>query len=239
MARQFTEEERQKGLQTRQNNKILLEQAKRNTTISTGETAVVAQAKTDSFNRYIPTMAPKIESEEVHRKREQLEIARMEAELNALKTPPIDTKLDYFQKMLELQQQHNKEVLELQKSKFETQLELAKLQEGAETDWSGELIQLMMPMLPSILANFKQNTQQAAQTPLVPEVTPQQTGSDAAVETVKGEEMGFVQELKAKLKSGKLTTEQAYEDFKKEAPEYAKFVNKEQFTVFIEKLKQS
>lgn len=88
----------------------------------------------------------------------ELELQRLEYEKRKLaidldKLAKPDTNIDYYSKMLEMQQQFNNQILSMQKQNFDTQLELAKLQLGQEGEtekWLG----FLEPYLPTLIGRF-------------------------------------------------------------------------------------
>jgi hypothetical protein len=139
-------------------------------------------------------------------KRAELELKKLEIEIEKLSSP--NTSVDYFKQMLELQANHNKSLLEMQKQQFDIKLELEKMkllsEGGGDDDLMGQLIQ---PLIPQLLNSKLMKGG---------EVTPEKPKMD-------------LNEYAKAIQEGKITEVMAYEDFKLERPDLAKLTPYEVF----------
>lgn len=89
-------------------------------------------------------------SQTLEEMREAIEIKKLQMELEKLEKP--NTSIDYFQKMLELQQNHFNQLLTMQGKQSELQIELEKLKLGGEKD-DGMMgyVQMLAPYIPQII----------------------------------------------------------------------------------------
>jgi hypothetical protein len=146
----------------------------------------------------------------IAQKREELELKKLEIEIAKLSAP--NTSVDYFKQMLDLQQNHFNQLLEMSKQHSSLQLEIEKLKMGGDSEDS-YLLDMIAPILPQILNQNKA-------------VTP--------IEGDKKPKMNKEEYVKA-VQEGKISLEQAYEDFKTEFPNYN--MTLEQFKPQFEKVK--
>jgi hypothetical protein len=145
-------------------------------------------------------------------KRAELELRKLEMEIEKLNAP--NTSMDYFKEMLQLQQQHFTQLLTMQKEQSNLLLEIEKLKLGGETDdGMAFMLDIIKPILPQILAKKMESK-----------------------DDKKGVTMNKEEYIK-QIKEGKITLEQAWEDFKMELPTYAEKMTLEQFKEQYEKIK--
>lgn len=190
-----------------------------------------------------PVQAVVYDDGAIAKKRQELELKKLEIELSKLEKP--DTSVDYYSKMLELQQNHFKQVLEMQKEQGALKLEIEKLklEDVGDSDDFMPLIKSLLPLLPSILANKNQtpqvNTksnkggvkkQGAASTAPVQTRLQEQEVKEMAAPTTAGE----LQEYIDAIRSGEITYEDALEDFKNSP--YKNMMTEEQFKAKFEQI---
>ena len=139
----------------------------------------------------------------LEQRRQELEIKRLEMEISRLEKP--DTKIDYYDKMLELERKHNETLMQMQQKNFDTTLEIEKLKlSNGSDDMMPFLVENLLPLLPKIL-------EKKAETPTTAIGNP----TTAPVEGVKVMDTSQVPpEYIADVKAGKITEEQAYRDLK-------------------------
>jgi hypothetical protein len=94
----------------------------------------------------------KPQTDSISEMREKLEIRKLQIELDKLEKP--STNIDYFEKMLTLQNENFKAQLEMQKSQNDLKLEIEKLKLGDGEDSMMGYIQMLAPFLPQIMANL-------------------------------------------------------------------------------------
>lgn len=171
----------------------------------------------------------------IDEKKAELEVKRLEIEIKKLEQP--NTSLDYFKQMLDIQQSHAKDLMEMQNKNFETRLEIERLKLGnGDSDYL-DILKDFLPYLPQILANQQK-------TAVAPNFSSQKTSAKQVKiedkpkveENITEEKKGGVDNNMDKLEAykkmiiaGEISEEQAYEDFKKEMPDYAKVTTKKQF----------
>lgn len=182
----------------------------------------------------------------VNEMREQLEIKKLQIELDKLEKP--DTSIDYYSKMLELQQQHFNQLLEMQKQQTGLQLEIEKLKlaEVSDGDDFLPLIKGLLPYLPEIIKARNQTPQVNTKSDDVEKsktagespagVSNSQKGGDD-VEITKETTAGELQEYVEAIKKGEISYEEAYEDFKNSP--YADMLTDEQFKAKFEAIKKT
>lgn len=169
--------------------------------------------------------APQNFSSEIQKKREELELKKLEIEIKRLETP--NTNIDYFDKMLQIQQQNFQQLLAMQKEQSDLKLQLAKLEMGeGEGDFAEEFLS---SSLPSILEALKQKKGS-------PEVSTTEQKGGVEVKIPTAEEL---EAYKKKIKAGEVTFEQFYEDAQKSYPELAKKFTKQQIFDEYAKIKNS
>jgi hypothetical protein len=190
-----------------------------------------------------PVQAVVYDDGAIAKKRQELELKKLEIELSKLEKP--DTSVDYYSKMLELQQNHFKQVLEMQKEQGNLKLEIEKLklEDVSDSDDFMPLIKSLLPLLPSILANKNQTPQvktkndyggvkkqgAASAAPVQTEL-PKQEVEEMAAPTTAGE----LQEYIDAIRSGEITYEDALEDFKNSP--YKNMMTEEQFKAKFEQI---
>jgi len=175
--------------------------------------------------------------------RQQLEVRKLQIELEKLEKP--DTSIDYYSKMLELQEKNFQAQLEMAKQQgdLKLQIETLKLQEVGGSDDFMDIIKPLMPLLPQLL---KAKTQ-TPQLPQKIEVTEDKKGgASPSVNTEKvitgGDEMditkdttaGEMQEYVNAIQNGEISYNEALEDFK--ASPYANLLTEEQFKEKFDKI---
>jgi len=190
-----------------------------------------------------PLQAAIFDEETIKKKRQELELKKLEIELSKLEKP--DTSVDYYSKMLELQQNHFKQVLEMQKEQGDLKLEIEKLklEDVSDSDDFMSLIKSLLPLLPSILANKNQtpqvNTksnnggvkkQGAASAAPVQTKLPTKEVQKVETPTTAGE----LQEYIDAIRSGEITYEEALDDFKNSP--YKNMMTEEQFKAKFEQI---
>lgn len=155
-------------------------------------------------------------------RRLELEIKRTETEIERLNKP--DTKIDYYDKMLDITKEHNKQIVDMLKSEQDLKIQIAKLEleSGEGGDFTDLIIDKLLPMLPDMLA--KRNE---IKTPVPPSKT--ETPQIQKMDTSKVPPTYITD-----IKSGKITEEQAFKDLKKAiklgfAPEGTKLPTKVEF----------
>ena len=175
--------------------------------------------------------------------RQQLEVRKLQIELDKLEKP--DTSIDYYSKMLELQKESFSQQLEMLKQQTDLKLEIEKLK-LVEVGGSDDLMDLIKPLLPLLPQLIKAKTQ----TPEIPKsngviedkkggVSPStkieqvMTGGDD-VDINKNTTAGELQEYVTAIKNGEITFDEALEDFK--ASPYANLLTEEQFKEKFDKI---
>ena len=153
----------------------------------------------------------------INDKRAELELKKLEIEIQRLEKP--NTSIDYFDKMLSLQQSHFNQLLEMQKGQSNLMIEIEKLKLGGESDDSiFMMLDMIKPILPQLLAK---------------------KGITPALEGLGDKKTMNREEYLAKMKDGSITPEMGFEDFKLEFPDLAKNMTFDQFKVQFEKVKQN
>lgn len=94
---------------------------------------------------------------ELRLERIEFEKEKLRREKEKLAKP--DTSIDYYSKMLEMQQAYNGQLLNMQKQNFEIQIQLAKLELGKDDD-TMKWIEFLEPYLPTLLQRFGGGQQQ-------------------------------------------------------------------------------
>ena len=176
-------------------------------------------------------------------KKAELELRKLEIEMDKLTQPA--TSIDYFQKMLELQQQHNNTLLQMQKENFTTQLEIEKLKLG---DGGEDWIKDLLPLLPSLLqqrgitptpqnlpATSNLLTESGDITLGKPKIPEQKKSKKGVISMMAKEEVdAYVQ----RIKDGKIEEEEAFKKFKEQMPEYADKMPRNNFHKWFEDIKK-
>jgi hypothetical protein len=180
-----------------------------------------------------PATPPTPQTTSIAKKREELELKKLEIEIAKLEKP--DTNIDYFQKMLELQGTHFKQLLEMQKQHSGLMLEIEKLKFGEGSDEMAWL-EMLEPYLPKIFGTQQQpdawgNTNNPYQYPdmtrahiPLPAVVPIEAksgGVDEQNSYLLSDELSSktpppiftADEIITLIKSGEMTEEEAYISF--------------------------
>lgn len=167
-----------------------------------------------------------VSSDDIERKRSELELKKLQIEIDRLEKP--NTSMDYFQKMLELQAQHNKEFMVMQQENFKVQLELERLKNSGDDDGMS-WIKDLLPLLPELIKQKKNqqplNTREAVTKEGAVNSAPLQNQEEAPMQTptTKAE----LDEYKDAVRRGEISFEEAYEDFL--ATPYGKLLSKDAF----------
>ena len=175
--------------------------------------------------------------------REQLEIKKLQIELDKLEKP--DTSIDYYAKMLEMQKENFKTQLEMATQQGDLKLEIEKLK-LVEVGGSDDMMDLIKPLLPLLPQLIKAKTQ----TPEIPKsngVTEEKkegVSPSSKIEQVMkgGDDMdinknttaGELQEYVSAIQKGEITYSEALEDFN--ASPYASLLTEEQFKEKFDKI---
>ena len=172
-------------------------------------------------------------SDAISKKREELELKRLELEISKLSSP--DTRVDYFEKMLELQKNSFTQQLDMQKQQLDLRLEIEKLKLMGDGESESMLpyLQMLAPLIPAILKKESGTKKETAVNSAVPQTQTKQEEEKMKVPTTAGE----IEEYKQAIKRGEISFEEAYEDFL-ETP-FASSMSKEQFRVKFNELKKS
>jgi len=163
--------------------------------------------------------------EDLERKRIELDIKKQEIEIERLGKP--NSQMDYWDKLIIMQQQHFNQMIEMEKRHAEMKIEIEKLKlsqnSSGEMDW---IIDIIAPMLPSLLGN-KSNVEKTIASTQSPE------------NKLKGEDEPKMKpdEYLDKMRKGEITCEMAFEDFKLEYPLVAAKMTLENFKPIYEKIK--
>ena len=175
-----------------------------------------------------------VNTEELERKRTELEILKIEKEMTKLTADPEpDTKMDMWKQLLEQQQEHFKQLLEMNKQHNDLRLEIEKLKlgEGGGTDEAMMWLDMLKPVMPVIAEKFLNK----GSTP-VDSVSSEPTlniipaSSDNVTRQAKADSVeDKEEELKAAIRNGTVTLKMAWEDFKAQVPDYKKVMTYAQF----------
>lgn len=172
----------------------------------------------------------KIDGEAVEKKQQELTLKKLDIELKALDTP--NTGMDIWKQMLEMQDKHHKETLELLNDKFDAKLEAL---ESSLNNSSGNETDDLMEWL-KIIQTFKQPQQQnpvdnsALQTP--------QNGIIPPINTQQGGEKVDSKKIISLIKSGMITEAQAWAYLSAQEPLFQKMFSEKEFHKLFEKLKK-
>ena len=151
-------------------------------------------------------------SDTIAKKREELELKKLEMEIAKLSAP--NTSMDYFKEMLQMQQQHFNQLLTMntQQAELKREVELLKIGDGADT--GDDFLASLIPLLPDIIKNNK--------TAAAP-VQPPQEQKEEVNKMISGGAFSLaqVEEIKRKVKSGEITEEQFIADAIKFFPQLA------------------
>ena len=171
----------------------------------------------------------------IDEKRAELELRKIEIEIEKLNAP--NTSIDYFQKMLDLQQQHFNQLLNMQQQQSNLMLEIEKLKMGGESEDSMVyFLEMLKPILPSIMDKIN-NTKSVKSPEVLKTGTGDNTPPNISPTNEKGEKVN-AEDYKQRIRDGKVSLEQAWIDFKKELPKYAEAMGFEQFKIEYEKIKK-
>ena len=183
-----------------------------------------------------------ISSNSVDEMRQQLELKKLQIEIDKLEKP--DTSIDYYSKMLELQKENFKTQLDMATQQGDLKLEIEKLK-LLGSDGGDDFMEMIKPIIPLLPQILKQKTPQKLNSD---EVKPQENKTSPAVKVEQvvngGEEVeitkettvGELQEYTNAIKEGKISYEEALEDFK--ASPYANVLTDEQFKAKFDKIKE-
>ena len=157
-------------------------------------------------------------------KRRDLDLRRIEIELEKLAKP--DTSVDYYSKMLELQEKSFKAQLEMLQQQSNLKIEIEKLKLAADNsgDFAEDFLYGLLPMLPELIKQQQAKEKLKGGDTDVKKMISMMTAKD-------------LEEYKLKIRAGVITLEQAYEDFQKAYPEMKDKITKEQFQAEYEKIK--
>jgi hypothetical protein len=189
-----------------------------------------------------PTKERKIIPKSVEDKRAELEILKIEREMERLSKPDIP-ETNYFKEMLEQQKQHFAQLLEMNKQQNDLRLEIEKLKMIGESESSSDMgleaLEIIKPFLPQIAAKLGggSSPHPPLTAPLTQEIPPQEMkgGDKMEISTTKEFE-----EYKLKIKSGEIDEKQAYEDFKENVPPHiVKTLGYKGFKKEFDKIKNS
>jgi anti-sigma28 factor (negative regulator of flagellin synthesis) len=200
----------------------------------------------DVKEKFPPATPPKEKSEyryksnekTIEEKRAELELKKLDIEIAKLEQP--STSIDYFQKMLELQTQFNNKLMEMQKESFDVKLELMKLQMGGE---SGDNTLQYLEIFKELMPLMKQQPQQINSDIVTESATKDIKENHKQLSERGKKQMDFtdgkaVEELRKKIKSGELSEDDAYKDFKESTPvKISSKISKEYFHEIFEKVK--
>ena len=186
---------------------------------------------TNDHNKILKESTPKPPKEkivnpvninELDRKRTELEILKIEREMDRLTAPPEpDTKMDLWYKMLEQQQQHFNQLLEMNKQHNELKLEIERLKIGGESDdntlmWL-EMLKPFMPVIASKMANT------SAVNSVSPDTNTASTSNVTRDTNAETEQERYTRAIK----DGTITEEMAWNDFKTAFPNDTSMTRKE------------
>jgi len=159
----------------------------------------------------------------IEEKKAELELKKLEIEIQKLQTPT--TNIDYFQKMLELQDNHFQQLLQMQQKQNELQLKITELENRNEGDGDSWIFDLL-PAIPELLKARNAQTQPAQQV-------------QKEVFEVKKPTEAELYEYKMKIRAGQITFEQFLEDAKKTYPELISKISLERIKEEYDKIKNS
>jgi len=153
-----------------------------------------------------------VTNDDIERKRGELELKKLQIEIDRLEKP--NTSIDYFQKMLELQQLHFNQQIQMvqQQNDLKLEIEKLKLMGDGNSDSMLPYLQMLAPLIPELMKKQKQQktTGSTGSTGLKSEEKAEE------VQEVEKEDRNQIQDLeeyKAAIKRGEISFEEAYEDF--------------------------
>jgi hypothetical protein len=175
-------------------------------------------------------------SSSVAEMREKLEIKKLEMELSKLEKP--DTSVDYYSKMLELQQQHFTQLLQMTTAQNDLKLEIEKLKllGNGEDDSMLPYLQMLAPLIPAIL---KKDSGTKKEGVVATATAPPQTQEtqEEVTEMTAPTTLGELEEYKAAIRRGEISLEEAYSDFL--ATPWRSSMTQEEFKIKFEELRKT
>jgi len=158
------------------------------------------------------------QTDSIAKKREELEILRIDTEINRLKKPDI-AENSYFKDAMAMQQQHFNQLLEMQKQHMDLKLEIEKMKlidvDGGDDSGGLEILEVLKPMLPLIAEGMKKkNNPDLTSGKEVPLPSTPLKSVVAALPKKKKEEKLTIQEIR----EGKITEDEAWIDFQEQVP---------------------
>lgn len=176
-------------------------------------------------------------SKKIEDKREELELARLDKELENLKTNAPNKEADYFRQLLEMQEKHFKQLLEINKEQMTLKLEIEQLKLG-EPEGDSEMaeLEMFMQMLKPKDAITGSQGSYFAPVDVIPQPTQDNSREEAQIEINTKEDLEVYKE---KIRKGEISEEQAYQDFlaNPHVPKYLKKAPRKTFKVEFEKIK--
>lgn len=170
-----------------------------------------------------PTEKPKFETPTIAEMREKLELRKLQIELDKLEKP--DTNIDYYGKMLELQQKSFEAQLKMLQDQSNLKIEIEKLklaQEQGSGDFAEDIFYNLMPLLPQLLAKNQKAPEELK-------------GGEEEIKMLPDAKQ--YEEYKKNIKAGLITLEQAWGDFEQNLPQFKGKITKEQFEAEFNKIK--
>jgi len=166
----------------------------------------------------------------IEEKRAALEMKKLDLELQKLEQP--DTRVDYYDKMLELQKTHFTQLLAMQSEQGNLKLEIEKLKLLGSDDGDAftPMLQQLLPMLPQLLAK-------KADTPTFPMEKPI-TQEEVNQKMVKLETAADLETYKKAIQAGEVTEQEGWEDFLESIPNAEKLLTREQFNEHFKRVKE-
>jgi len=172
----------------------------------------------------------------VDKMRESLEIKKLQIELEKLEKP--DTSIDYYSKMLELQEKSFMSQMEMLRQQGDLRLEIEKLKLMGDGDSDSMLpyLQMLAPILSDIIKNQRSNSfaksKVETSSPASPGERPKTEKEDnVEVPTTAGE----LEEYKEAVRRGEISLEEAYSDFL--TTPFKDTLTKEQFEIKFNDIK--
>lgn len=178
-----------------------------------------------------PQTPPVAADGSVEEMRKRLELKKLEIEISKLEKP--DTSIDYYSKMLELQEKNFGSQMEMirQQGDLKLEIEKLKLMGDGESDSMLPYIQMLAPILPEILKNSKGKKAGDGLPPL-PANSNNEQEENMEIPTTAGE----LEEYKKAVQRGEISLEEAYKDFL--TTPWANSLTKEQFEFKFNELKE-
>lgn len=220
--------------------------------IQEGEDVTPTIRSSDPASPPIPTDA------KINEARRELEISKINLEKKRIekeeaKLEAGTSNSDPWSKILEMQANNFNQILQMREQNFSTQLELERIK-LMKSDDGGEMkmyLEMLAPHLPQIITALK-NPSLPTPKESTGRSSPPSHSSAASVNTPfqqgvktpakrslsKEEKMNKkIEAYKKKIREGKITEEQGFEDFKKFLPTHAAGITKEGFHDMFEKIK--